>query len=85
MKRPRFYVGSGWGNEMVPMQADRPPETAVPEPIARLAWDEYQQRFQGQEFDHFFHQRGGFSAYELILLLGDALERRAEVLLRERQ
>lgn len=70
--KPRFYVG-GWTGDTVPMQVTH--SSTVPEPIARLAWTEYQRRFSGQTFENFFHRRGGFSSSELISLLADALER----------
>ena len=81
--RPRFYIGTYDGPE-VPMQVERPPVTSIPEPIARLAWNEYAPRFPGQEFEHFFHQRGGFGAVEIIHLLADRIERLEDERTRER-
>ena len=68
-----WFAGNVWRAEVVPMQVVH--RTNIPEPIAQLAWAEYQRRFSSQNFDDFFHGRGGFSSTEIILLLADALER----------
>lgn len=48
---------------------------ALPEPILRLAQDEYDLQYSGQPYER-MQERGGLSVYEVIGLLADALERR---------
>lgn len=60
----------------VPVLASEPMRR-VSERIARIAYDEYVERYgTGQSFNR-LHERGGFSVGELIELLADAVERRA--------
>jgi len=63
----------------MPIQGARTTHS-IPEPIARLAHDEYA-RIYGADYQTFerLHERGGFGVGEVIALLADALEReRAE-------
>jgi hypothetical protein len=46
----------------------------LPEPVLRLAQDEYDIQFPGQPYER-MQERGGLSLLEIIGLLADALER----------
>ena len=48
--------------------------TQLPEPILRLAQDEYDRQFPGQPYER-MQQRGGLGVLEIIALLADSLER----------
>lgn len=71
----RWYGGRDFnGGPQVPCQwqSGSVGRTSVPEPIARLAHEEYA-RHHGQTFER-LHERGGFSPGEIMMLLADALE-----------
>lgn len=46
----------------------------LPEPILRLAQDEYDRQFPGQPYER-MQERGGLGVLEIIGLLADSLER----------
>lgn len=54
---------------------DNTRQVTLPEPILRLAQDEYDLQYSGQPYER-MQERGGLSIYEVIGLLADALERR---------
>lgn len=71
----RWYTGRAGVQKRVPMQHSRHHEPGIPEPIARLAYEEYANQGHGsQSFDR-LHERGGFSEAEIVLLLSDLIER----------
>lgn len=73
---PRWYGGRDWrGGKQVPCQWGnvRREATTIPEPIARLAHEEYA-RHHNQSFER-LHERGGFGPAEVMMLLADTIER----------
>lgn len=77
-----FSVGNSERVKTVPWQTSgfeirqrRTPRPQLPEPIARLAYEEYVNQGHGnQSFDR-LHERGGFGVTEVISLLADLIER----------
>lgn len=73
--RGRWYGNTVRYEQRMPMQHTHPPMRGIPEPIARLAYEEYaNQGNQEQSFER-LHDRGGFSDVEIIGLLADLIER----------
>lgn len=58
-------------------------KTTIPEPIARLAYEEYAYQFGTQQSFERLHERGGFGYAEVIALLADLIEREREDYTRE--
>lgn len=86
--RARWFMGAGvWKGRRMPWQIPRRWRTGrapgdgsdtVPEPIARLAYEEYaNQGHGGQSFER-IHERGGFGVTEVVNLLADLIERERE-------
>lgn len=73
---------NSWQGKRVPVQRLHGRDSqalTIPEPIARLAYEEYAAQFgRSQSFER-LHERGGFGTMELICLLADLVERREEV------
>lgn len=51
-----------------------PKPLRLPEPVLRLAQDEYDRQFPGQPYER-MQERGGLGVLEIIGLLADSLER----------
>lgn len=75
--RGRWFMGmAGYRGPVRPvLRGGETRRTDMPEPIARLAYEEYANQGHGdQSFEH-IHQRGGFSMGEYVALLADLVER----------
>lgn len=53
-------------------------KTTIPEPIARLAYEEYSYQFGTEQSFERLHERGGFGYQEALALLADLIERERE-------
>lgn len=75
--KPRFFFHYNDYPNRVPLQLRINPHESptIPEPIARLAYEEYSRRMGTDQSFERIHQRGGFGYTEVISLLADLIER----------
>ena len=79
-RRGRFVFNFNTWPLRVPMQVklERGRLPTLPEPIARLVYEQYAYQFGTEQSFERLHERGGFGHREVIALLADLIERERE-------
>lgn len=79
-KHPRWAMGwTSWKGptgvaQTSNIRRNHPESIRLPEPILRLAQEEYDRQFPGQPYER-MQERGGLSVTEIITFLADLIER----------
>jgi hypothetical protein len=73
MKQRGRWLRDMRAGPQVPIQSDH--LTRIPEPVARLAYEQYAYEYGTDQSFERLHERGGFGTGEALALLADLIER----------